>query len=132
MLINTYVALGERDEAIKYINIAKSSSSERVSNIGKINEIILLAKDGEADKALELCKRNIEKYDFYVLYLNLLYNYGDVDMYNEAFKKRVIEVDQFKSSLKEGEYSGYINYVTTNNNGDEVENENKHLFYEKI
>lgn len=128
MLINTYVALGERDEAIKYINIAKSSASERVSNIGKINEIILLVKDGEVDKALELCKRNIEKYDFYVLYLNLLYNYGDVDEYNEAFKKRVIEVDQFKSSLKEGEYSGYINYVTTNDNGEEVENKNKHLF----
>ena len=103
-----------------------------MSNIGKINEIILLVKDGEVDKALELCKRNIEKYDFYVLYLNLLYNYGDVDEYNEAFKKRVIEVDQFKSSLKEGEYSGYINYVTTNDNGEEVENKNKHLFYEKI
>ncbi|MGL4108820.1 carboxypeptidase-like regulatory domain-containing protein [Clostridium sp. LP20] len=96
MLINTLVALGNKDEAIKYIEAAKTSKNERIKDVGLINEIIFMAKDGKGKEAIELCKENIDKKDFEILYMNLMYNYGSDEEFNEEL---VIRVEKVKEEL---------------------------------
>ena len=113
MLINTLVSLGNNEETTKYIEEAKKSQNERIKNIGIINEIILMAKDGKEKEAIELCKVNMDKKDFEILYLNLIYNYGSAKEFNEELVKRV---DKIKEELSEGVLEGsstnqYMSYA---------------------
>lgn len=121
MIINSYTALGNIEEAKKYIELAKDSSDEKIKNTGLINDIILLAKEGKGKEALEYCRNNIINNEFRLLYINLLYNYGEIDEYNYELGKRLNEVKEERRKIAEKNNFPYS----------ESKNDNYELFSEK-
>lgn len=87
MVINSYIALGESGKAYEYIEQAIVSSNTEVREMGFINKAILKAKDREVEEALAICKSNMSNEEFGNLYLEILYNYGEMEKYNTEIYK---------------------------------------------
>lgn len=98
MLINTLAILNNTKEAMDYINHAINSDNIDVRRVGLINKVIILAKNYKTDEALELCKENFDDDNFQVLYLNILYNYKNAEIYNEEYRRVFGANDNFKNS----------------------------------
>lgn len=90
-LINSYIADGREEEGLKLINEASKSSDKNIRDVGVLNKIVYLVKNGNVEDGIRLCEKNLEEVDYQILYVNLLRRYGKYEDYNNALEKFVEE-----------------------------------------
>ena len=102
-LINLEMVLGNSDKAFDLIIEAKKNKSEVINQVALVNEIIYYAKQGEYDKALNLCDENEEYLPVLKGYKNSInYIKGDIDkIETEGNLVNTQDIEKYNEKLRE-------------------------------